>query len=560
MTALATAPTGAAHGDTPRIALELLDVRKNVRDLDPAHVSALAESIRLRGILVPVVIRYNEDGVRARLIAGEHRYAAAGLAGEREIPYTLAYDERASADQAAENILRKQLSPLGEARAVAAMLEEGYTYHGIAAAVGWAQRRVTDRAKILKLPAPAQELLDNGTLPVSVVDALLTMADAGAEPLRDALLAAIASGDLTASRFANEPGSALWNVITRDSSTMFLGAWLDNIDGNAIAALKLGKKTTAAYEQATAISAEFDRWAYGLTIRFDTAEIDQARAAGVLLEIGHGKPIITDRSLYRELVRQAIARTLAELQARRAARASGRASSRTASERTPVQEAEAEHRAQTRELTRQAHGVNLDLGAALMQNLGVVDPDDMNVARFFVRGLLGPESSYYLGTNDHAARVIAENGIRLVVEQFRETTTPTLRSGRPGRTRVAYGDVADASKWLWTYIDGAKTAGELYGRGLVAFAAQTYALQLVLATSRRRGPVLPRSHNDAARRAFEKIAGAALPASYKHLQKGIAREARAHDKRIALAMAAAQNDTEPAVAPEDLEDALEADA
>jgi hypothetical protein len=82
-------------------------------------------------------------------------------------------------------------------------------------------------------------------------------------------------------------------------------------------------------------------------------------------------------------------------------------------------------------------------------------------------------------------------------------------------------------------VDGAKTAGELYGRALVVFAAQHYATQLVLAASKRRGSVLPRSHTDAARKAFARVTKGVLPASHTQLQRAIAAEARAYERSIA---------------------------
>ena len=45
----------------------------------------------------------------------------------------------------------------------------------------------------------------------------------------------------------------------------------------------------------------------------------------------------------------------------------------------------------------------------------------MDVARFFAYGLLGPDTSSYLGTGDHVARTIAANGIRLVLDEHRTT-------------------------------------------------------------------------------------------------------------------------------------------
>jgi hypothetical protein len=149
-------------------------------------------------------------------------------------------------------------------------------------------------------------------------------------------------------------------------------------------------------------------------------------------------------------------------------------------EPTPQQEFEAEHRAMLRVLTGRAHNVNLDIGTDLMYKLAVVDPKDMDVARFFAYGLLGPDTNGYLGNEEHTARKIAASGIRLVFDAHRTTTTPTLKNGQPGKTKIAYGDIEDATKWLWKFIDGAKNAGELYGCTLIAFAAQHYAHDLAL--------------------------------------------------------------------------------
>jgi hypothetical protein len=119
-----------------------------------------------------------------------------------------------------------------------------------------------------------------------------------------------------------------------------------------------------------------------------------------------------------------------------------------------------------------------------------------------------------------------------VLDEHRATTTPTLKSGKPGRTKVAYGDVDAAAKWMWRFVDGAKTAGELYGRVLVVFAAQHYASQLVVANSQRRGSVLPRSHKDIARKAFERVTKRVLPASHVRLQRALAAEARTYSAKI----------------------------
>ena len=65
------------------------------------------------------------------------------------------------------------------------------------------------------------------------------------------------------------------------------------------------------------------------------------------------------------------------------------------------------------------------------------------------------------------------------------------------------------------------------------FAAQHYAHQLALPTSQRRGSVLPRSHADRARKAFEKVTKSALPGSHRELTRAIEREARSYRDQVA---------------------------
>jgi ParB/RepB/Spo0J family partition protein len=513
-----------------RAALDLIDVSENTRELDQTHVGALANSIALRGLIVPLVVR--PEGERFTLIAGHHRFAACRSLGLVDVEVTLREQDGSSADSAAENVVRKQLSPLEEARAVKHMLDEGYTLDGAAAVLGWNRKLVSARAKILDLPETAQLLIGSGELPVSAVATLAKIAEVSPQ-LCEAALAPIASGEISGEQFTSNPGWVIGHAL-RESAANVFAAYLSTLSHDDVGELRLGKKAEAAYAEAEALHKQIDRHAYGPpAIRFAEAEVDQARAAGVLIEFEHGTPIITDRAIFRELAKQAINRTLEELRATKQADVSDRASRRAQGkdERTPQQRLEAEHRATVRQLTARAHGTNLDLGAALLQKLATVDPGDMDVARFFAYGLLGPDQRSYLGTGDHTVATIAANGIRLVFDEHRETTTPVLKSGEPGKTKVSYGEIEDAAAWLWKFVEGARTAGELYGRVLVVFAAQAYASDLVLPTSNRRGPVLPSSRKDIARKAFERVTKQLLPASHVQLRRALEREARAHTKR-----------------------------
>jgi ParB/RepB/Spo0J family partition protein len=521
------------------IPLERIETGGNVRELDAEHVAALAASMRVRGLIVPINV-HPLDGDRFALDAGEHRLAAARELGWATIAAVISEQaEGATGDQGAENVLRKMLTPVEEARAVRKMLADGYSEDGAATVLGWHKRRVTARRRILELPEAAQALVGSGEIPVSAVDVLLDI-QAVSPPLVALVVEVIAE--------AAEQGNALGQQLVRDAGwvvrqalnarpgEVFAAVAGETLYEDQIAELKLGKKTSGLYAEAKALHEQLDRYAYGPPpVRIDEAELDQARAAGVLLKLDRTQ-LILDRGLYRELVKAAVARTVEELRARTHARAREQRERKAAAasrEPTPREQADTEDRAQEREFARRAHNVNLDLGAALLDKLATVDPASMDVARFLAYGLLGPESAHYLGTGDHVARTIAANGIRLVLDEHRTTTTPTLKSGQPGKTKVSYGEVEDALKWLWEFVDGAKTAGELYGRVLVVFASQHYANRLALPASNRRASVLPRSHKDTARKAFEKATRHALPASHRQLARAIERQAREHRDRVA---------------------------
>jgi ParB/RepB/Spo0J family partition protein len=519
MSAVAAAPTS--------VRLEHIDTGENTRELDPDHVRALAASIALRGLIVPLLVCPN--GERYTLIAGHHRYAACASLGIDEVEVTVREQAGTSADSAAENVVRKALTPLEEARAVKHMLDEGYTLDGAATVLGWSAKLVAARARILELPQTAQTLLGSGELPVSSVATLERIA-AASPALCESAVEAVADGAIDGEMLAGNPS---WSIgrVARESAGKVFAAHLSTIGSVELDGLRLPKKAKAALAKAQELHRTLDRHAYGPpAIRFCDAELDRARAAGVLIEFEQATPIITDRDIYRDLAVDAITRTAEELAVRAQTRERERSSSaKTVAERSPEQTLEAEHRAGVRELTARAHGTNLDLGAALINELSAVKPDDMDVARFFAYGLLGSDRPGYSDTHRTAA-TLAANGIRLVVASERQTTTPSLKSGKPGRTKVTYGEAQDAERWLWRFLDGARSAGELYGRTLVVFAAQAYALDLVLPVSQRRGSVLPASRKDTARKAFERLTKGVLPASHTQLARALEREARRYTK------------------------------
>ena len=124
---------------------------------------------------------------------------------------------------------------------------------------------------------------------------------------------------------------------------------------------------------------------------------------------------------------------------------------------------------------------------------------------------------------------LAVSGIRLVIDEFRSDVTKTRKDGSRGRLRIDYGDPREpdtAVKWLWKFMDGARSAGELYGRGLVVIAAEQYASRLVVPASQRSHPTRWSSHKDHAAKALRKLAGPHLPASLAELERAVKRAHR----------------------------------
>lgn len=562
---MATATAG-----TLTVPVDKIHVPDNVRDLDPEHVEGLAGSIALQGLLAPVTVApatgtVAEQGYDYELVAGFHRFAAVIQLGHAAIDVVVRVgDGDGDADvqsaavataRATENIVRKQLNAHEEAIAVKAMLDRGLTEDGAAVALNWSKARITARVRLLELPELAQQMVGDGRLALSAVEPLRTIG-AVSQDVLDCVVNHIAGDGYGAGRFSREPGWVTAQAL--QSHGGIFGAFLDDLSGYEVVELKLGKRATAQYEEITELAKQLDRYSYGgPRVPFIDTDVDQARAAGVLIEFENAKPVIVDRSLYRELAKQAIKRHVATLTERVAQQAEQKKAAKAAGRQAPANplaEAKREHGRQMRQLAEQAHGVNTDLGWALRNGLSVVDPEDLNVARFFVYALLEGDSDGAYGNYGERARDLAARGIRLVIDEFRADVTKTRKDGSRGALRIDYGkqhESKPAREWLFKYVDGAKTAGELYGRALVVIAAEKYALRMVVPASQQHTPLSWSSHKDQAEKALSKIVGPHLPATLKQLEKAVSKAKAAYEqeqnaiRKEQLAKTAAERPTEP---------------
>jgi ParB family chromosome partitioning protein len=136
------------------------------RSLDDETLVALADSIKARGILQPVLVRPLVGG-RYELIAGERRWRAARLAELDSIPAVIRRNDDAASFELAliENMAREDLSPVEEARACAALVEElGLTREEVGLRVGRSRVAISNLIRLLELPDEALELIERGEL------------------------------------------------------------------------------------------------------------------------------------------------------------------------------------------------------------------------------------------------------------------------------------------------------------------------------------------------------------------------------------------------------------
>ncbi len=121
---------------------------------DPEQLTALAESIKARGVLQPIVVRPLPGG-SYELIAGERRLRASKLADQPTIPAVVRdTDEQERLELALiENMARADLNPVEEARACATLVEDlGLTKEDLGRRVGRSRAAVSNLIRLLELP------------------------------------------------------------------------------------------------------------------------------------------------------------------------------------------------------------------------------------------------------------------------------------------------------------------------------------------------------------------------------------------------------------------------
>ncbi len=146
---------------------------------DEAGLVGLAESIKVRGVLQPVLVRPVPGGTY-ELIAGERRWRAARMAELETLPAIVRYHDDATSLEVAliENMVREDLNPIEEARACAALTEElGLTREEVGARVGRSRVAVSNLIRLLDLPDGAIAAIERRELSEGHGRALLLATD-----------------------------------------------------------------------------------------------------------------------------------------------------------------------------------------------------------------------------------------------------------------------------------------------------------------------------------------------------------------------------------------------
>ena len=177
-----SAGAGVTAGRLRDIALEQIrpNPKQPRRRFDDGPLLALADSIRERGVLQPILVRPSQrEGYE--LIAGERRWRASQIAGLPTIPALVddAVDDAISLELALiENIARADLTVIEEARTIASLLNDlNVSRADLARRLGRSRSDLAHTVRLLELPDQAIELIDTGRLTKGHVKALLTEPD-----------------------------------------------------------------------------------------------------------------------------------------------------------------------------------------------------------------------------------------------------------------------------------------------------------------------------------------------------------------------------------------------
>ncbi|WP_294227398.1 ParB/RepB/Spo0J family partition protein [uncultured Shimia sp.] len=150
------------------------------RDFTPEQLDDLANSIREKGVIQPLIVR-KKPGDRYEIVAGERRWRASQMAQLHELPVLVRdYDDTEVLEIAIiENIQRADLNPVEEAMGYRQLMQKfGHTQEKVSGALGKSRSHIANLMRLLTLPDDVQAMLREGQLSAGHARALVTTPNA----------------------------------------------------------------------------------------------------------------------------------------------------------------------------------------------------------------------------------------------------------------------------------------------------------------------------------------------------------------------------------------------
>jgi len=163
-------PQSEKSGSVSAVAIDQIDANpfQPRSDFDPVELESLAESIRVQGVLQPILVRAHPTAPeRYQIVAGERRFRAAMQAGLTEIPVILRDmdDSDAAVVALVENLQRQDLNAIEEAEGYQRLLTDfGLTHESVGYAVSKSRSHIGNTIRLLRLPAAVLKVVRSGTL------------------------------------------------------------------------------------------------------------------------------------------------------------------------------------------------------------------------------------------------------------------------------------------------------------------------------------------------------------------------------------------------------------
>lgn len=151
------------------------------RHFDDDHLTELADSIRERGLVQPLIVRPKEGTDDYEIVAGERRWRAAQKANLHEVPVVIrSLTDQESVELAIiENVQREDLNALEEAEGYRSLMDgHGYTQEDLARVIGKSRSHLANTLRLLKLPDAVRRYVANGDLSAGHARALIGRQDA----------------------------------------------------------------------------------------------------------------------------------------------------------------------------------------------------------------------------------------------------------------------------------------------------------------------------------------------------------------------------------------------